>query len=77
MGKRVFWQPIRNRGNWDQRYAVEFRSRTMDDSLWLYRTLDSGMAREDFIREQNSLVRKFSTDEEYVLFYRTVLTLTA
>jgi hypothetical protein len=77
MGKRVFWQPIRNRGKWDQRYAAEFRSRDADNSIWFYRIFDSGMAREEFIREQNQMVRKFSTDEEYAQFYRTVSTLTA
>lgn len=77
MGKKVYWQPIGSRGRWDRRFSAQFYHRELDDSLHFHRNFDSGIEREEFIREQNSLVRKYDTAEEYADLYRSILTLTS
>lgn len=68
--KKTYWKPLK--GNWKRFYA-QYRS----NEEVFNRTFQTGLEREEFIREQNQLVRKYGSDEAYIALYKAVLTLVA
>ena len=65
--KRTFWQPV----GWG--YYAEYRTTSQKrEPPTFYMKSDSGQAREEFIREQSKMIRKFETDEEYIAYWRSV-----
>ncbi len=73
--KKTFWEPKGTRGKWDNYFAANYGSYRDAPHLHRSKTFKNGMERELFIREQNSIVRKCSSDEEYRALYDSVLTL--
>jgi hypothetical protein len=73
MTKRRFWRP--SGGGYNCFYAV-FEP-AGDRKNMMYHKSNTGAEREAFIREQSELIRKFPTEEEYLAFYKMVLTLTS
>ncbi len=73
MAKRAFWQP--SGGRWN-RYSASYQSKE-DPNIIFYKTLGSGKEREEFIREQSHLIRRFPTDQEYADFYNFLSTMTS
>lgn len=71
--KKAYWRPLNTRGRWDDRFYAQYRS---GDEVF-NRTFTSGLEREEFIRDQNQLVRRYGSDEAYIGFYKTVLTIIA
>lgn len=72
MAKRRFWQP--SGGGYHTFYAVFNPS---DGSKQLWKECSSGKEREEFIREQSHLIRRYETEQEYLDFYRFLCTMTA
>jgi len=73
MAKRSFWQPTG--GGYNVFYA-EYRSRE-DPTIKLWKRCSSGKEREEFIREQSLIIRRFETEKEYLDFYNFLSTLVA
>lgn len=74
--KKTFWEPEGAR-KWDRFVYARYRNFKTSEKMHLQKSFTCKMERETWIREQNSLIRKFSSDEEYVQFWNTVLTLTS
>lgn len=73
MAKRQFW---RGEGRSYGTFYAVFDPEG-DRKRRIYHKCDSGAEREAFIREQSELIRKFETEQEYLDFYKMVLTLTS
>lgn len=69
---KTFWKP--RSGRWGY-FCAEYYPINQHD-VWLNKKFSTGPEREAFIREQNQLVRKCKSDQEYLEIYYSVLTLT-
>lgn len=68
MTKR-FWVPLK-KGKWRYNYVACY-----EGLGGFSRAFENGAAREQFIREQNAIVRKCASDEEYYSLYKNILLL--
>lgn len=73
MAKRAFWQPS---GGGYNSFHAWYQSKE-DPNIRFWKTLSSGKEREEFIREQSHLIRRFETEKEYVDFYNFLSTMTS
>lgn len=72
MSGKTFWKPRKGRYRW---FYAEYHP-VNDHDRWINKQFESGAEREVFIREQSELIRRCSTDEEYMNLYNSILTLT-
>jgi hypothetical protein len=70
--KKVFWHP--NGRGWGSHWGVAYRPRSHPKGQppMFTKYLPSGLAREEFIREQSKMIRKFETNEDYQSWWISV-----